>query len=57
MSESAPIVGTKCCGTCRNAHGEEMLSCAKRPASDPQLWVDYFYLCPLWRARQAGRYL
>lgn len=57
MPEAAPIVGTKCCGTCCSAQGEENLFCIKRPPELGALWVDAFYVCPLWKAKQRGRYV
>ena len=57
MVEPAPIVGTKCCGTCRHAKGEGARYCEKRPMEMGKLWVDVFYACPLWKACLAGRYI
>ena len=57
MPEPAPIVGTQCCGTCRSVQGEDNLYCTKRPPEMGKLWVDAFYVCPLWRAKQRGRYV
>ena len=51
--DKQPIVGTQCCGTCYHTPDTEHLRCGK---SD-NLYVDYFYYCPLWRPKKVGLYI
>ena len=48
-----PIVGTQCCGTCGHTPDSEPLRCGKTD----NLYVDYFYHCPLWRPKRVGLYI
>ena len=53
MTEKQPIVGTQCCGTCGHNIDTATLRCGKTD----NLYVDYFYHCPLWRPKRVGLYV
>ena len=58
--EKQDIVGTKCCATCGHSIEGETFRCGKRERfceASGRLYVDAFFVCPLWRPKRAGLYV
>ena len=60
MEIKQDIVGTKCCMTCYHGIEGETYRCGKRERlcdAASRLYVDAFFLCPMWRPKKAGLYV